>query len=687
MKQEIDALLEKQGKKPPNKDPSASARQRHQRRDRSASSSREDQLEAARKRAQAQQDPRRRFDEQVELIRRQYKSNQKDYFRALALADALRQRDLTFHDGGSVQMEAIETYRAALELIRAKRAKQIEDGEPTDVALSGTNAGAGGGLNAELFLDVTARSTDGLLASVECSLGKMYFMANMFELSVASYDRALEIDSDYLDALTYRASTLIILGRYEEAAENYARVLELDKARIFQDAYTGLAKVLVAKESAVPGGWDSLVPVLEEEIPKYEDRLVTLQANDEASTQQKKATGDTLRDGLKRMHLAMFSYHDTKTNDTDKAWHHLSEGYGHKMDSLSPWNGAFEKQRVDAVKQVFHKGFWPMGVGSKSRVPIFIIGFVRSGSTLTERVLDAHPDVVGTGEDSVFNGRLDEIRNRIVEASVSNNPESVRTTVLELADMVVDGMRDRWEVIDSQYDAAAASDDSDSEGGEEGAAAKKAQKKKKKRRRKEPKRFVDKMLTNYMNVGFIHMLFPNSLILHVARNPMDTCFSAFKHDFPPGTLDYTSDFTSLADLYRGYRDVMDHWDTVLPGRVTHIKYEDMVNDMPNVSRKIIEAAGLEWHDDVLHFHKKKQAVNTLSTTQVRKGVYKHHLQAWKKYKKQLNPLVKLLGKRAKFDIKTTLPGYEPPKVEAMAKTEAIEASEPKEATSAAKEKA
>jgi len=86
----------------------------------------------------------------------------------------------------------------------------------------------------------------------------------------------------------------------------------------------------------------------------------------------------------------------------------------------------------------------------------------------------------------------------------------------------------------------------------------------------------------------------------------------------------------------------------------------MVNDMPGVARGIIDAAGLEWDDDVLNFHKKKQAVNTLSTTQVRKGVYKHHLQAWKKYEEPLRPLVRLLGKRAEFDIKTTLPGYEPP---------------------------
>eukprot|EP00957_Ditylum_brightwellii_P120450 9190242-Ditylum_brightwellii.AAC.1 len=88
---------------------------------------------------------------------------------------------------------------------------------------------------------------------------------------------------------------------------------------------------------------------------------------------------------------------------------------------------------------------------------------------------------------------------------------------------------------------------------------------------------------------------------------MDTIFSAYKHEFPPGTLDYTSDFPSLAQLYQNYRDIMKHWDEVLPGRVTHVRYEDLVRDMPNVARSVINATGLQWDDGVLEFHKKKQA--------------------------------------------------------------------------------
>lgn len=179
------------------------------------------------------------------------------------------------------------------------------------------------------------------------------------------------------------------------------------------------------------------------------------------------------------------------------------------------------------------------------------------------------------------------------------------------------------------------------------------------------------------------MLFPNALILHVAREPMDTLFSAFKHEFPPGPLDYTSSFDSLAELYlgekckwstsivclsvlililsssSGYRDLVEHWDNELPGRVTHIRYEDMVHDMPGIAKAIINATGLEWDDGVLEFHKKKQAVNTLSTTQVRKNVYKDSLQAWRKYEKYLEPLAKALGDRTRYDLKTTLPSYSP----------------------------
>ena len=317
--------------------------------------------------------------------------------------------------------------------------------------------------------------------------------------------------------------------------------IENDEQNFFNDAYTGLARILQAKEDVLPLGWGPIVEKLDSLIPSLEGMISSI-----PNPEGKKMIANTLN----RLHHVMFTYHDVKTKDTSEAWDHLSRSYKHKMSALPPWQSGFEKQKIMQTMQIFHQGFWPSNVGSQSKVPIFIVGFVRSGSTLLERVLDAHPGIVGTGEDSVFNGRLDKIRNEIVEASVLGSPEILASTVEKQANMVVAEMKQRWEVIEANT-AKPMGDEAGTES-------------------PQPQRFVDKMLNNYYNIGFIHMLFPRALILHVIREPMDTIFSAYKHEFPPGTLDYTSDFKSLAELYHSYRDLMDHWDKELPGRVTHV---------------------------------------------------------------------------------------------------------------------
>jgi Sulfotransferase family len=300
---------------------------------------------------------------------------------------------------------------------------------------------------------------------------------------------------------------LIILGNYEEAGKDLMTTIQSDQHNWFNDAYTGLARILQANETVVPKGWDAITEKLDSLIPSLEGMVSGAPSED-----ARKVIANTLN----RLHHVMFTYHDVKTKDTSEAWDHLTRSFRYKMSALPSWHSGNEREKIQQTMSIFHRGFWPDHVGSSSKTPIFIIGFVRSGSTLLERILDAHPSIVGTGEDSVFNGRLDKIRNEIVSASVLGDPLALVDTVQQQADSVVSEMKERWTVIAAN--TAKAPDEE---------AIKSS----------EPKHFVDKMLNNYYNVGFIHMLFPKALILHVIREPMDTIFSAYKHEFPPGTLD------------------------------------------------------------------------------------------------------------------------------------------------------
>lgn len=563
------------------------------------------------------------FQNKIDALRQDYKKDPTDLITAIQFADTMRFYGLQYHDGGTYEMETLEMYDKIVKMAEQKRQALVDSGEPTNQSLAEV---APATVSDEVTLDYAEKSADGLLCALYTSHAKVYYMANMFEKAYDSYTKCLDIEPYYIDALNSRGSTALVLGRYEQAANDFLTCIKRDRMRLFNDAFTGMERILEAQEDAVPGGWSTIVTILDSLIPQLESKLTP------SSTPQEQKY---LSGALNRFHHVMFTYHDVKTKDRPEAWRHLTESFKHKMSILPPWQKGSEAMKTQQQKQVFTKSFWPADCGGDTRVPIFIIGFVRSGSTLLERVLDAHPMIVGTGENSVFNGNLEDIRNRIVKSTITGDVGSVSALTEDIADEVVDEMRKRWEILDANTENIS---------GE----------------KKKPKRFVDKMLTNYNNVGMIHMIYPNALILHVAREPMDTIFSAYKHEFPPGTLDYTSDFPSLAELYHAYRDIMEHWDTVLPGRVTHVRYEDMVNDMPGMARAIINATGLPWDDSVLDFHKKKHAVNTLSSTQVRKGVYKDSLKAWKRYETQLQPCVDLIGDRVNYDLKTSFPGYSPP---------------------------
>lgn len=240
--------------------------------------------------------------------------------------------------------------------------------------------------------------------------------------------------------------------------------------------------------------------------------------------------------------------------------------------------------------------------GCKDAGPIFIVGMPRSGTSLVEQILASHPDVYGGGELHYIYEIVEKCSQEYTDAPY---PENITQLPSFFEDMGLD------------YIA------------------------KIRRLSAETKFVVDKMPHNFLFIGMIKLILPNATIIHCRRDPLDVIWSIFKNDFDDAQL-YTYDLVELGNYYELYFKLMEHWNRVLYGKIFSIHYEGLVSDPRRVVKKLLTHCGLEWHEDCLDFYKTKRAVSTVSMVQVRKPLYKSSVRLWKRYEKQLAPLVQKL---------------------------------------------
>jgi tetratricopeptide (TPR) repeat protein len=257
------------------------------------------------------------------------------------------------------------------------------------------------------------------------------------------------------------------------------------------------------------------------------------------------------------------------------------------------------------IKATFSADFFSShhGRGNPERTPIFIIGMPRSGTTLVEQILASHPMVFGAGEQTILARLINSYCTRrkaahYPEGMLALDPEAFRKMGVEYVERI------------GRYS-------------------------------KEAAYITDKMPDNFLRVGVIKTILPNAKVIHCVRNPMDTCFSIFKHDFTE-TLGYAYDMNELGRYYKLYDDLMAHWERVLPGFIYSIRYEELIVDQQKQTKDLLDFCDLPWHEACLTFHKTKRKVNTASLLQVRQPIYKDSVDLWKRYEKQLEPLKKAI---------------------------------------------
>ena len=154
--------------------------------------------------------------------------------------------------------------------------------------------------------------------------------------------------------------------------------------------------------------------------------------------------------------------------------------------------------------------------------------------------------------------------------------------------------------------------------------------------------FIDKMPNNFRHLGLIRLILPNARIIDARRHPMACGFSGYKQLFAEGQ-EFTYDLGDLGRYYRDYVELMDHWDTTLPGFVLRVNHEDVVHDLEGQVRRLLDFCELPFEERCLRFHETERKVRTPSSEQVRRPIYTSALEQWKHYEAYLGPLREALG--------------------------------------------
>ncbi|TVQ31007.1 MAG: sulfotransferase family protein [Phycisphaeraceae bacterium] len=385
--------------------------------------------------------------------------------------------------------------------------------------------------------------------------------------AIARCKAALQIDPDHENALALMAST-------------HERNGDLDKARAV------LAPRL--EKGGMNGSLAIILARIETSAKNYDEAL--------------RIVGEALESGeLNRSDRIELLNKSVKALDKKKAY---DDAFAACRQSNELAGAAFDPEEyvrnVDRLLETFSRENLAKAPrpGVESELPVIIAGMPRSGTTLVEQVIDAHPKAHGAGEFGDFKlfGAFHEYPQWLAQLGQEELDRHAREAIAYYRNL----------------------------GG--GAA-----------------RVVNKSLSNVVDLGLLSLIFPKARVIRTRRDPMDNCLSIYMQSFNPEKAAFAFDQRHLGLYYRQHERIMDHWQNALDLPIYEVRYEEVVADQERISRELIEFLGLEWDDACLKFYEKKRTVMTLSYDQVNKPIYTSSVERWRNYEKHLGPLKEALG--------------------------------------------
>jgi len=422
-----------------------------------------------------------------------------------------------------------------------------------------------------------------------------------WEAAVKSYDRAIQIKPDYAEAYYNRGIALQTLGQVQEAMKSYEKTIQISPDYV--SAYSNLGNAFqdVGQLEEAMKCYSKAIQIKPDFAEAYHH--ISMQKEFKPDDAQigimESLYADSDRSEIDHKHLCFALanvYNDL--GEYDKSFDCLAEGNRLRKKELN-YSIDDDRRLMTRIKGAFPAGKPALELapdGDASLQPLFIVGMLRSGTTLVEQILACHSQVHGAGELVTM--------ERLARSILSDQNKLSQNDIKR----VHDGYLEKLTAL------------------------------------KVPEKIItDKTPHNFLWIGFILSAFPEAKIIHLNRDPKAICWSIYKRYFSTKGHGYAYDLVDLAEYYKLYIDLMSFWRERFPDSIYDLCYEGLTESQEEETRKLLAFCDLDWEKQCLDFHRNTRVVQTPSAAQVRKKMYQGSSEAWKKYAVHLQPLIDGLG--------------------------------------------
>lgn len=432
------------------------------------------------------------------------------------------------------------------------------------------------------------------------TIGQVELMRDAPETALTFFDKALALQPRAVAAHIGRAEALAALGRQEEALTASEQAVRLDPRYASAAAARGTVLKQLGRIAEAQLAFAQAV-ALAPDVPAFhralgETRRYAQGDNRLAPLEGLLARADALPQTQKvELHFALFKAYDDLARH-EEAFAHLARGNALYRQTI-PYDEAAVFALFEGLKEHFPGAAAEQIAPHPTQQAVFIVGMPRSGTSLVEQMLTSHKQVFGAGERTWFGDLIGEMAPDYPLAPMSGIAQELgRRYSLRLRALAPDAAR-----------------------------------------------ITDKLPANFRHLGLIHRALPGARILHIRRDPRDTCFSCYSKLFRSG-LNFAYELGEVGRYFKAYEGLMAHWRSALPADcLLEIDYETLVADFEGEAKRIIAFCGLDWDAACLRFYENKRSVRTLSELQVRQPLFLDSMGRWRPYRPWLAPLLDALA--------------------------------------------